>query len=104
MSGEAGIYPGVVAEHVGRDLVEVLVHGLDGHPARLVRRGGVGPGVGHPALLPLLLHGALLAQPHHHRLPLLLVVRLQGGAVTPLHRLLMHQQCNVTQLENIGHR
>jgi len=97
---EAGIYPGVLAEHVGRDLVEVLVHGLDGRPARLVRRGGVGPGVGHPALLPLLLHGALLAaQPHHHRLPLLLVLRLQCGTVTPLDGLLMHEQRNVTKRE-----
>ena len=57
-----------MAEHVGRDVVEVLVYGLH----RLV-------GVDHRALLlPLLLHRAtVVAQPHHHMLlPLLLVLVL----------------------------
>ena len=86
-----------MAEHVGRDVVEVLVHGLHRHPypACLVGRGGVDAVVGHhqALLLPLLLHSAtVVAQPHHHMLPLLLVfvlvLQLKCGAFfPPLHHL-----------------
>ena len=73
-----------MAEHVGRDVVEVLVHGVDavvGHHQAL--------------LLPLLLHRAtVVSQPHHHMLPLLLVLVLVlvlqlkcGAFFPPLHHL-----------------